>query len=435
MNVLVIGNGGREHALCWALSKSEGLDALFCAPGNAGIAAVAQCVSLKWENESAIRVFCRDHDISLVVIGPEAPLAAGLADKLRVAGLQVVGPGAEAARLESSKVFMREICVEKNIPAPRHAYFANSENAKSYVEAAFTEHESVVVKADGLAAGKGVVIASGRQKAYGAIDDLIDGRFGAATSRVLIEEFLHGEEASLFFLCDGEEALAFGEARDFKRVGDGDMGSNTGGMGAYSPVGNISDEMRQVVSRKIVAPALQAMSERGAPFRGFLYAGVMLTESGVKLLEFNVRMGDPETQVVLPRLRSDFLELMLTSSSDSGGLRHHKLEWDEQTCLTVVLASRGYPGYYKMGDIIHGTDEAQSLEDVEVFHAGTARDGEGRLVVSGGRVLAVTGLGEDLESARRRVYDAVDGIDWPGRMYRRDIGMKGCGSQSGSPSV
>lgn len=423
MNVLVIGSGGREHALCRALLSSRGLGALFCAPGNAGITDIARCVPLNWQDDRAVSDFCRERDIMLVVIGPEAPLAAGLANKLRAAGLKVVGPDAAAARIESSKSFMRGICIEKKIPAPKHADFRDRESAKLHVAETYRENEAVVIKADGLAAGKGVVIASERREAFDAIDGMFDGQFGAASSRVLIEEFLHGEEASLFFLCNGEEAIAFGSARDYKRIGDGDRGANTGGMGAYSPIRDIGETLHRAVSDNIVAPALQAMADKGTPFQGFLYAGVMVTDSGVKLLEFNVRMGDPETQVVLPRLRSDFLELLLASCSGEGGLRGRRVEWDRRVCVTVVLASRGYPGDYMKGDVVRGVEDIRSLEDVEVFHAGTAKDSEGRLVTAGGRVLAVSGLGKDLEAARRRAYAAVGKIDWPGGIYRSDIGV------------
>ena len=422
MNVLVIGGGGREHALCWALSRSAGTGDLFCAPGNAGIAEVARCVDIDWQKEGEVIGFCHDHDVELVVIGPEAPLAAGLADALRAAELKVVGPSAAAARLESSKEFMREICEERNIPSPRHAVFGEAEQAKSYVEAGFSDSESVVVKADGLAAGKGVVVAANKSEAYDAIDEMFDGRFGAASSRVLIEECLVGKEASLFFLCDGEKSLAFGSGRDYKRIGEGDVGENTGGMGAYSPVAELSEAVCAEVESRIVAPALAAMAERGTPFSGFLYAGVMLTDAGIKLLEFNVRMGDPETQIVLPRLRSDFLQLLLASCSGAGGLEGCRPEWDERACLTVVLATRGYPGAYEKGDVISGVEDAASLEDVHVFHAGTTRDSEGRLLAAGGRVLAVSALGEDVSAARARAYQAVERIDWAGGVYRRDIG-------------
>ena len=422
MNVLVIGGGGREHALCWALSKSRGLGELFCAPGNAGIAEIARCVPLDWRDSGAVAAFCRERDVALAVVGPEAPLAAGLADALRAAGLRVVGPSAAAARLESSKRFMREVCEEQNIPAPRHACFADAAAAKSHIEANFAASEAVVVKADGLAAGKGVVMAAGRREACAAVDEMFGGRFGAASSRVLVEECLQGREASFFFLCDGEAALAFGEARDYKRIGEGDTGENTGGMGAYSPLADVGEATRAAVAERIVAPALRAMAERGAPFSGFLYAGVMITEGGAKLLEFNVRLGDPEAQVVLPRLGSDMLELFLDSCSGPGALRGRRLEWDRRACLAVVLAARGYPGGYAKGDVVTGLEDAAASADVTLFHAGTARDEGGRLLSAGGRVLAVSALGEDVAAARRSAYGAVARIDWPGGVHRLDIG-------------
>lgn len=421
MRVLVIGGGGREHALCWALRKSESLSELFCAPGNAGIADIAVCVPAL-DGEAAAVGFCETRGVELVVVGPEAPLAAGLADALRAAGVSVVGPGKEAARLESSKAFMREICAERNIPSPRHACFAEREEAKAYLAAEYVPDAAVVVKADGLAAGKGVVMASNRQEAYAAVDEMLDGRFGAASSRVLVEECLQGPEASFFFLCDGKTALPLGEARDYKRVGEGDVGANTGGMGAYAPLPDVEDGTRKQVASEIVSPALRAMSERGAPFTGFLYAGVMITDEGAKLLEFNVRLGDPEAQVVLPRLRSDFLELLAVSCSGPGALARRTAEWDTRACLAVVLAARGYPGSYEKGEEIVGVAEACAQGEVVAFHAGTKRGEDGALLSNGGRVLAVSALGEDIAAARRVCYEAVTQIRWPGGMYRRDIG-------------
>ena len=428
MRVLVIGGGGREHALCWALRKSETASDLFCAPGNAGIADIAVCVpDLEGGDAGAVAGFCEAGGVELVVVGPEAPLAAGLADGLRFAGVSVVGPGKEAARLESSKAFMREICAERNIPSPRHACFAEREAAKAHLAAEYAADAAVVVKADGLAAGKGVVMAANRQEAYAAVDDMLDGRFGAASSRVLVEECLQGREASFFFLCDGETALPLGEARDYKRVGEGDVGANTGGMGAYAPLPDlgpdVEDGVREQVASEIVAPALQAMAERGCPFTGFLYAGVMIDKEGAKLLEFNVRLGDPEAQVVLPRLRGDFLELLAASCSGPGALAGRTAEWDARSCLTVVLAARGYPGAYETGEEIVGVSDACAEEAVELFHAGTKRGEDGALLSNGGRVLAVSALGEDLAAARRICYEAVGQIRWPGGVHRRDIGL------------
>ena len=398
---------------------------LFCAPGNAGMEEIARCVQVDWKDTAVVVDFCYDRNIALVVIGPEAPLAAGLSDTLRDAGFRVVGPSREAAKLESSKAFTREVCEEMEIPSPRSMNFTGSEQAKakSYVEANFQEDEKIVVKADGLAAGKGVVIASSRGEAYEVIDEMFDGKFGEASACVLIEECLEGEEASLFYLCDGEVALALGSGRDYKRIGDGNVGANTGGMGAYSPVEELTGEICAQVEEKIVNPALHSMVLRGTPFAGFLYAGVMLTSSGVKLLEFNVRLGDPETQVVLPRLQSNFLQLLLTSCSGAGALRDVSLEWDSRSCVTVVMASRGYPGKYKTGERIEGIRSANSMRDIQVFHAGTDRDSDGGILASGGRVLAVSGLGESLVSARSRAYEAVRHIEWSGGIYRRDIGI------------
>ena len=429
MNVLVIGGGGREHALCWALSRSPRLGQLFCAPGNAGIAEIAQCVPLDWQDGGQpVADFCRHNKIGLIVIGPEAPLAAGLADTLRTAGLRVIGPSAQAAKLESSKQFMRQICTEQNIPAPRHACFADASAAKSHVEANYSPSEPVVIKADGLAAGKGVVMAANRQEALAAIDQMFDGRFGAASSKVLVEECLHGREASFFFLCDGAAALPLGEARDYKRAGDGDTGDNTGGMGAYSPLADLDAATRAAVAEDIVAPTLHAMARRGTPFTGFLYAGVMLTASGAKLLEFNVRLGDPEAQVVLPRLRSDVLDLFLAACSGAGALRQRQLQWDQRACLTVVMAAQGYPGDYAKGETIAGLEEAAAAPDAILFHAGTTRDSHNNLVSAGGRVLAVSALGENLAAARRSAYTAIVRIDWPGGVCRYDIGAQADGA-------
>ena len=419
MNVLVIGGGGREHALCRALSRSEALHRLYCAPGNAGIAEIARCVSLDWRDSDGVIAFCRDQDIRLTVIGPEAPLAAGLADVLRAAAVPVVGPGKAAARLESSKRFMREICVAEGIPAPRHGSFADRDSAQSWLAANCAASEAVVVKADGLAAGKGVIIAATRTDAASAIDSM----FAQGHTCILLEELLHGREASFFFLCRGEDALPFGEARDYKRIDDGDTGPNTGGMGAYSPLPDVDDDTRAAVVERIVAPTLRAMARRGTPFSGFLYTGVMLTASGPQLLEFNVRLGDPEAQVILPRLRSDFLSLLLANAAPpTADTPAAATAWDKRTCLAVVMAAKGYPGDHGKGDVITGLEDAAKLADATLFHAGTIRDESGNLLSAGGRVLAASALGEDIKAARRRAYQAVEGINWPAATWRRDIG-------------
>ena len=423
MNVLVIGGGGREHALCRAVARSAIPHRLYCAPGNAGIAAIARCVPLDWRDSDGVIAFCRDQDVRLVVIGPEAPLAAGLGDILRAAGVAVVGPNKEAARLESSKRFMREICVAEGIPAPRHGSFSDGEAAKSWLAEQFAVSEAAVVKADGLAAGKGVIIAADRSEASTAIDAL----FRQGHACVLIEERLRGREASFFFLCRGEDALPFGEARDYKRIGEDDTGANTGGMGAYSPLPDVNDAIRAAVSEGIIAPALRAMTQRGTPFTGFLYAGVMLTASGPQLLEFNVRLGDPEAQVILPRLRSDFLALLLANATapETPAPSLALPLWDERGCLGVVMASAGYPGAYRKGDVISGAEDAAIASaggDVCVFHAGTRRDESGRLCTDGGRVLCASALGADMAAARRRAYETVARITWRGAVHRRDIG-------------
>jgi phosphoribosylamine---glycine ligase len=417
MNILLIGGGGREHALAWKIRQSRHCSTLFCAPGNAGIAGIAELPPLDSADHQAVVAFCRANTIGLVVIGPEAPLVAGLADDLEAAGVRAFGPSAAAARLEGSKAFTKELCAEFGIPTAAFARFNNAPKAKRHVR----EHGApVVVKADGLAAGKGVTVAMTMNAALEAIDACFEGAFGAAGGEVVIEEYLEGEEASLFALCDGHSALLLGTAQDHKRAYDGDTGPNTGGMGAYSPAHCLDQAAIDMVMRDIIVPTLAAMHARGAPFHGILYSGLMLTRDGPKLIEYNVRFGDPECQALMPRLKSDLVELMIASIE--GNLLTLQPEWSEQAALAVVMAAKGYPGHYETGSQICDVAEAEAWGAL-VFHAGTAlRDG--RLVANGGRVLNITSMAPTIAQARRRAYQAIDKINWPGGFCRRDIGLR-----------
>ena len=418
MNVLLIGSGGREHALAWALSASPLLSKLYCAPGNAGIAEVAECVRLDPADHDAVIRFCRDHGIGLVVIGPEAPLVAGLGDALGEAGIRYFGPTKAAAQLEGSKGFTKDLCREANIPTAAYGRFTDAEAAKTYLA---SQGLPIVIKADGLAAGKGVAIATTRTEAEAAIDACLSGAFGAAGSEVVIEEFLEGEEASFFALCDGITALPLASAQDHKRVGDGDTGPNTGGMGAYSPAPVMTQDITDRVMREIIMPTVNAMAERGTPFRGVLFAGLMIAASGPKLIEYNARFGDPETQVLMMRLKSDLLAALLATAD--GVLKDFDLRWSDDAALTVVMAANGYPGTPVKGTEIKGLEAAKLVPNVEIFHAGTRRDGA-RLLADGGRVLNVTGRGRTVAEARDAAYAAIAKIDWPGGFYRKDIGWR-----------
>ncbi|WP_274629822.1 phosphoribosylamine--glycine ligase [Arvimicrobium flavum] len=417
MNVLLIGSGGREHALAWKLAASPLLTKLYAAPGNPGIAQEAECVGLDVEDHAAVVAFCREKAIGLVVVGPEAPLVAGLSDALRAAGVKVFGPSQAAAQLEGSKGFTKDLCARFGIPTGAYGRFRSADEAKTYAR---QQGAPIVVKADGLAAGKGVTVAMELDEALAAIDACFDGAFGGAGAEVVVEEFLDGEEASFFCLCDGKTALPFGSAQDHKRVGDGDTGPNTGGMGAYSPAPVMSAEMTERVMREIVEPTMRGMAEMGMPFSGVLFAGLMITRDGPKLIEYNVRFGDPECQVLMMRLKDDLL-VLLEASAD-GQLGHVSARWRDDAALTVVMAANGYPGAVKKGTVIKGLDRIGS-GGVEVFHAGTARK-DGELVANGGRVLNVTATGKTVSDAQQRAYAAVDAIDWPGGFCRRDIGWR-----------
>jgi phosphoribosylamine--glycine ligase len=418
MNVLIIGSGGREHALAIALSKSRSLTQLFVAPGNPGTATIAQTVTLDVADHGAVADLCRILSIGLVVVGPEAPLVAGLADDLAAAGIACFGPGRAAAQLEGSKGFTKDFCREFGIPTGSYGRFDHVDAALSFARA---RGAPIVVKADGLAAGKGVVVAMTQAEAEAAIRAMFDGGFGAAGAEVVIEEFLEGEEASFFALSDGERAVAFSSAQDHKRVGEGDTGPNTGGMGAYSPAAMIDADMSERVMREIIAPTIAGMRARGAPFRGILFAGLMIGADGPKLIEYNVRFGDPEAEVVLTRLTSDLLDLLLGCAQ--GRLPAEAPRFLDDAALTVVLAARGYPGAVVKGSEIRGVERAATLPGVTIHYAGVRREGK-RLLADGGRVLAVTAAGGTVAQAQVRAYAAVDAIDWPEGFCRRDIGWR-----------
>jgi phosphoribosylamine--glycine ligase len=417
MKVLLVGGGGREHALAWRIAESPLLTKLWCAPGNPGIAAHAECVAIGAEDIPALVGFARKNGVELVVAGPEAPLTLGLADACAEAGIACFGPSAAAAMLEGSKAFTKEVLDAAQAPTAAWQRFEDPVAARAYLRA---QGAPIVVKADGLAAGKGVVVAATLEEAEAAIADIMESRVhGAAGARVVIEECMMGEEASFFALCDGTRAIPLAAAQDHKRVGDGDTGPNTGGMGAYSPPPAFTDAMRDEVMARVVNPVLAEMSRRGAPFRGVLFVGLMLTATGPRVIEFNVRFGDPECQALMMRLKSDLLPALVASAK--GDLSGVSLEWSEDPSLVVVMAARGYPGTVKKGEPIGGLEKAAAVPGVRVFHAGTARGADGSVVASGGRVLGIGATAPDLLAAREAAYAAVDALDWPGGFCRRDI--------------
>lgn len=418
MNILLIGSGGREHSLAWKLKQSPRCEKLYCAPGNAGISDEAELVTLDPADHVAVIDFCINRKIGLVVVGPEAPLVAGLVDDLEEAGIAAFGPSANAAQLEGSKGFTKDLCAEFNIPTAAYRRFNNAPKAKRHVR---EMGAPIVIKADGLAAGKGVTVAMSLEDAFDAIDGCFEGAFGQAGGEVVVEAFLQGEEASLFALCDGQTAMLLGTAQDHKRVGEGDTGPNTGGMGAYSPAPALDQAMIDEVMSGIIVPTLAGMHARGMPFTGILYAGLMITEAGPQLIEYNVRFGDPECQVLMPRLQSDLVEL-LVAAIEGDLLSVAEPEWLNDAALSVVMASKGYPGSYAKGTQIKGARDAEA-NGALVFHAGTARE-EDRLLAIGGRVLNVTALGSTITQAQKRAYAAVEKIDWPEGFYRRDIGWR-----------
>ncbi len=418
MNILLIGSGGREHALAWKISQSPLLKTLYCAPGNGGMQDVATAVEINTNDHAAVVEFCQEFDISLVVVGPEAPLVDGLADTLDAAGISVFGPKATAAQLEGSKGFTKDICAKYNIPTAAYGRFSDAASAKAYVQ---ENGAPIVVKADGLAAGKGVILAQTVSEAEEAIDDMFRGAFGDAGVEVVVEEFLVGEEASFFALSDGTTVLPLATAQDHKAVGDGDTGPNTGGMGAYSPAPVMTDEMSERVLHEIIEPTVKAMQDLGCPYQGVFFAGLMITKDGPKLIEYNCRFGDPECQVLMMRMQSDIVPLLVACAK--GRLAEQSVSWHEQTALTVVLAATGYPGSYEKNTLIQGLDRAAARDNTFVFHAGTKRD-NGDIRAVGGRVLNVTALGTNVSEAQASAYSAIEDIDWPEGFCRSDIGWR-----------
>jgi phosphoribosylamine--glycine ligase len=418
MNILILGGGGREHSLAWAALQNPKCDVLIVAPGNAGIAEIATCADLDINDGAAVVAFAEEHAIDFVIIGPEAPLAAGVSDELRVAGFLVFGPSQAAAELEASKGFTKEVCDAANAPTAAWARFNDPESAKAYIRA---QGAPIVVKADGLAAGKGVVVAMSKVEALDAIDNMFGGAFGAAGAEVVIEEFMDGEEASFFVLCDGLDALPIGTAQDHKRVGEGDTGPNTGGMGAYSPAPVLSDTVAARTMEEIIRPTLAEMVRRGTPYQGVLYAGLMIKDGAPRLVEYNVRFGDPECQILMMRLGAQAFDLIHACAE--GRLADAQVTWADDHAITVVLAAKGYPGNYEKGSEIKGLSGLGEDSFRMVFHAGTTRDGDS-VLATGGRVLNVTARAATLEAARAAAYADVDAIDWPGGFCRRDIGWR-----------
>jgi phosphoribosylamine--glycine ligase len=421
MNILVVGGGGREHALCWKLGQSPLCRKLYCAPGNAGIADFAQCVPIGAEDVDQITAFAREKKIGLVVIGPEGPLVAGLADRLAAAGIKAFGPSAKAAQLEGSKGFMKDLCAKYGVPTAAYGRFTKLPDAKAFIE----KHGApIVVKADGLAAGKGVIIAQTKQEAHDAAAGMLEGdMFGGAGASIVIEEFLDGDEISFFALADGKTFLSFGSAQDHKRAYDGDKGPNTGGMGTVSPAPQMTDDLQRKIEDAIIKPTIDGMAREGCPFTGVLFAGLMIVKGEPVLLEFNTRFGDPECQTLMMRLDSDLAEILDACASGALASAKDKARWKSESAVCVVMAANGYPGEYKKNTVISGLNEAASAPSARIFHAGTARDEKGRIVSAGGRVLGVAASGPGIAAARINAYRAVDKIDWPDGFCRRDIGL------------
>lgn len=424
MKILVVGGGGREHALCWKIAASPLTEKLFCAPGNAGVAQEAECVPIGADDIPALVDFATSHAIDFVVVGPEAPLVGGLVDRLEEAGISAFGPNARAAIMEGSKGFMKDFCARHAIPTAAYGRFTTAADAKAFIEktSQLNGAAPIVVKADGLAAGKGVIIASTVAEANAAVDEIMgDMKFGEAGSEVVVEEFLDGEEASFIALVDGETALPLATSQDHKAVGDGDTGPNTGGMGAYSPAPVVTDAMTKDVMARIINPTVAGMAAEGRPFKGVLYAGLMVTADGPQLLEYNTRFGDPECQPLMMRMKSDLLPAMMAARD--GVLSDFDLRWHDEVALCVVMAAKGYPGSYEKGTEIRGLDAASADPDVVVFHAGTSLDGD-KVTATGGRVLGVTALAKDVPEARKKAYAAIEKIDWPEGFCRTDIGWR-----------
>ncbi|GGD35627.1 phosphoribosylamine--glycine ligase [Sinisalibacter lacisalsi] len=421
MNILILGSGGREHSIAWAVKQNPKCDRLIVAPGNAGIAEIAECARLDIEDGGAVAEFCAENAIDFVIIGPETPLAAGVTDRLTEADMLVFGPSAAAAQLEASKAFTKEICDAAGAPTAAWARFTEAQPARDYIR---SRGAPIVVKADGLAAGKGVIVAQDEASALAAVDEMFAGAFGAAGAEVVVEDFMTGEEASFFVLCDGENLLPIGTAQDHKRVGEGDTGPNTGGMGAYSPAPVLTDAVATRAMEEIIRPTMRVMAERGMPYRGVLYAGLMIENGEPRLVEYNVRFGDPECQVLMMRLGAQALDLMLATAE--GRLDKMRVNWADDHAMTVVMAARGYPGAYEKGSEIRGLEALAEDSRHMVFHAGTT-ERDSRVTATGGRVLTVTARGASLAEARDEAYAMIDRIDWPEGFCRRDIGWRALG--------
>lgn len=425
VKILVVGSGGREHALCWKIAQSPKCEKLYCAPGNGGISEIAQIVDIKAEDIKSLLKFAKENKIGLTVVGPEVPLVVGIVDSFEKEGLKIFGPVKDCARLEGSKVFAKELMKKFNVPTADFKVFDSYDNALKYLEGKFPP---VVVKADGLCAGKGVVVCKTISDARGALRDMMVKKiFGDAAKKVIIEDCLVGEEASIIVIADGKNVTPLASSQDHKRIFDGDKGSNTGGMGAYSPAPIVTKALFKEVMDKVITPVISGLAKLGEPFKGVLYAGIMVTKDGPKVLEFNTRFGDPETQAILPRLKSDLVEAM--EKAIDGRLEGYNLEWDPRPCVSVVMASGGYPGDYAKGIEIDGIDYAKALKDVVIFHAGTksgrrATDGGSKFITNGGRVLNVTALGSDIKEAINNCYNAVGKIRFDRMHYRRDIGFR-----------
>ena len=425
MNILLVGSGGREHALAWALSASPLLSKLYCAPGNAGIEAVAECVPIQATDFDGLVRFAKDKKIDFAVIGADAQLVAGLWDRFEEAGIRALGPSKAAAIVEGSKGFVKDLCVEFGIPTAAYKRFRAAAEAKAFAD---TLGLPVVIKADGLAAGKGVIIAETKDEAHKAIDFMFEGGFGDAGAEVVVEEFMEGEEASFFALCDGETAIPLVGAQDHKRVFDGDKGPNTGGMGAYSPAPVLPPSLENIAMEKFIRPTVAAMKAKGVPFIGVLFLGLMITKDGPKLVEYNCRFGDPECQVLMLRLKSDLLTALIAARD--GQLKDINLRWSDDVALTVTMATNGYPGSYKKGAVIEGLGEAEAVPHVQIFHAGTEKRGKD-VIATGGRVLSVAATGKTVKEAQERAYRAVDAIGWEGSFSRRDIGWRAVAREKG----
>ncbi len=422
MKILVIGSGGREHALVWKIRQSEHVKKIYCAPGNGGIAGIAECVDIKAEDIKGLLQFALKNKIDLTVVGPEGALAAGIVDEFRKNDLMIFGPAKDAARLESSKVFAKEFMKKYNIPTAEFQTFKDATKAVNFLKG---KNFPMVIKADGLAAGKGVVIANSFKEAKEAVEQIMTKKiFQDAGNKIVIEECLEGEEASILAVSDGGNFVLLDSAQDHKRIFDGDLGPNTGGMGAYSPAPVVTKELLKSVGLNVVMPVIQGMRKEGCPFTGILYVGLMITEDGPKVLEFNVRFGDPETQAILPRMKNDLVQVMLASCEAK--MHQIRLEWEKRACVCVVLSSRGYPGAYEKGKEIAGLNDAAAVSSTVIFHAGTEKQ-NGKIITSGGRVLGVTSLGSGIEEAIETVYQAVEKIKFDGCFFRRDIGAKAMG--------